>query len=66
MILYFSGTGNSKYAAQRIADALGEPLLNMNERIKANDTSPPKPANALPSSRPPTPGASRASCGTGF
>ena len=40
MILYFSGTGNSKYAAQRIADALGEPLLNMNERIKANDTSP--------------------------
>ena len=26
MILYFSGTGNSKYAARRIADALGEPL----------------------------------------
>ena len=40
MILYFSGTGNSKYVAQRIADALEEPLLNLNERIKANDTSP--------------------------
>ena len=26
MILYFSGTGNSKYVAQRIADALAEEL----------------------------------------
>ena len=40
MILYFSGTGNSKYAAQRMAEALGEPLLCMNDRIKAGDTAP--------------------------
>ena len=40
MILYFSGTGNSKYAARRIADALGEPLLSLNDRIKSSDTSP--------------------------
>ena len=40
MILYFSGTGNSKYVAQRIADALGDTLFNMNDRIKAQDPSP--------------------------
>ena len=40
MVLYFSGTGNSKYVAQRIADALGDTLLSLNERIKAGDTSP--------------------------
>ena len=39
MIFWFSGTGNSKYAAQRIADALNEPLLCMNDRIKAHDTA---------------------------
>ena len=38
MILYFSGTGNSQYAARRIADALGEPLLSLNDRIKSGDT----------------------------
>ena len=35
MILYFSGTGNSGYAARRIAGGLGEPLLCLNDRIKA-------------------------------
>lgn len=40
MILYFSGTGNSKYVAQRIADALDDTLFNMNDRIKARDSSP--------------------------
>ena len=40
MILCFSGTGNSKYVAQRIADALGDEILNLNDRIKASDTSP--------------------------
>ena len=39
MILYFSGTGNSKYVAKRIADALGDKILNLNDRIKASDTS---------------------------
>ena len=39
MILYFSGTGNSKYVAERIADALGDALVNLNDRIKASDTS---------------------------
>ena len=40
MILYFSGTGNSKYVAKRIADALGDEIVNLNDRIKAGDTSP--------------------------
>ena len=40
MILYFSGTGNSKYVAQRIADALGDALVNLNDSIKSGDTSP--------------------------
>lgn len=39
MVLYYSGTGNSKYAAKRIADALGDELLCANARIKADDTS---------------------------
>ena len=40
MILFFSGTGNSNYVAKRIADALGDEILNLNDRIKASDTSP--------------------------
>ena len=40
MVLYFTGTGNSRYIAQRIAEALGDELLSMNDRIKAGDTSP--------------------------
>ncbi len=40
MVLYFSGTGNSRYVAERIAVTLGEELLSMNDRIKAGDTSP--------------------------
>ncbi|MGO5049039.1 hypothetical protein [Dysosmobacter sp. Sow4_B12] len=40
MILYFSGTGNSQYIAERIAVALCDELLSMNDRIKAGDTSP--------------------------
>lgn len=39
MILYFSGTGNSKYVAKRITDALGDEIVNLNARIKASDTS---------------------------
>ena len=40
MILYFSGTGNSKYVAKRISDALGDEIVNLNDRIKSGDTSP--------------------------
>ena len=40
MILFYSGTGNSRYVAKRIAAALGDELLSMNDRIKAGDTSP--------------------------
>ena len=40
MILCFSGTGNSKYVAQRIADALGDEIVNLNDRIKSSDASP--------------------------
>ena len=40
MILFFSGTGNSKYVAKRIADAPGDEIVDLNDRIKASDTSP--------------------------
>ena len=39
MVLYYSGTGNSKYIAKCIASALETDCLNLNERIKAGDTS---------------------------
>ena len=47
MVFYFSGTGNSKYVAQRLADALEDTLLSMNERVKAGDTSPIETGNCL-------------------
>lgn len=40
MILYFSGTGNSRCIAQKLADALGDELLDLGARIRAKDTSP--------------------------
>ena len=40
MVLHFSGTGNSRYIAERIAEALGDELLSINDRIKADDRSP--------------------------
>ena len=40
MVLYFTGTGNSRHAARRIADLTGDTLVSMNEKIKKNDTSP--------------------------
>ena len=40
MVLTFTGTGNSRYVARRIADALGEPLLSINDRFRAGDTAP--------------------------
>ena len=38
MVIYFSGTGNSKYIADRIAGSLQDRTLCMNERIKSDDT----------------------------
>lgn len=39
MIFCFSGTGNSRYIAQRIAETLQKPMIDLNARIKANDTT---------------------------
>lgn len=40
MVLYFSGTGNSGYAAKRIGAATGDAVLNLFEKIKTDDRSP--------------------------
>lgn len=40
MVLYFTGTGNSHYIAQRIAKALGDELFSINDRIKAGSGEP--------------------------
>lgn len=39
MILYFSGTGNSEYAAKRIYGEIGGGILNLFERIRRRDVS---------------------------
>lgn len=36
MVLYFSGTGNSKYIAKRIADITNDTLYSINDAIKSN------------------------------
>ena len=38
MILYFSGTGNSKYVAEQIAKNTNDELVSINEKIQKNDT----------------------------
>ena len=40
MVLYFTGTGNSRYLAQRIAEGLDMPLYDLNACIQAGDTAP--------------------------
>ena len=40
MVLYFTGTGNSRYLARRIAERLEMPLYDLNTCIKAGDTAP--------------------------
>lgn len=37
MILYFTGTGNSRYAAKLISQALNDSLVSLNECMKANN-----------------------------
>lgn len=39
MILYFTGTGNSRYIARQIASFTGDRLISINKRIKEDDTS---------------------------
>lgn len=39
MILYFSGTGNSRYIAERIAKIASDEIVSINEKLKNNDTS---------------------------
>lgn len=38
VILYFTGTGNSRYVAQKIADATKGELVDLNDRIKKRET----------------------------
>lgn len=37
MIFYFSATGNSKYAAQRIADATGDRLISLSDAVRGRN-----------------------------
>ena len=39
MVLYFTGTGNSRYLALRIAEELDIPLYDLNTCIKAGVTA---------------------------
>ena len=39
MIFCFSGTGNSRYIAKRIAEVLKDDIIDLNARIKARDTT---------------------------
>lgn len=47
MILYFTGTGNSRYIAEKIAAALHDELLCINDRIRSEDTSPVRTGSGL-------------------
>ncbi len=40
MVLYFSGTGNSRHAAKRIAQLIDDELFSINDAIKTGDNSP--------------------------
>lgn len=40
MILYFSGTGNSEYVAERIGKETGDKVMNLFERIRNRDFTP--------------------------
>lgn len=39
MILYFSGTGNSEYAAKRIGKEIGDKVTSLFDKIRSNDYS---------------------------
>lgn len=37
MIFYFSGTGNSQFAAKQLASELGDELVSVNQCLKKNE-----------------------------
>lgn len=39
MILYFTGTGNSRYVAEQIAKITSDEIISINDKLKNNDTS---------------------------
>lgn len=39
MVLYFSGTGNSRYAAGKIAEISGDEVISINQRLREHDYS---------------------------
>lgn len=39
MILFFTGTGNSRYIAEKIAKKICDDMICINDRIKQNDAS---------------------------
>ena len=39
MILYFTGTGNSRYIAEKIAKETEDKIININDKIKQKDNS---------------------------
>lgn len=47
MILYFSGTGNSKYVAKKIAEISKDETISINQRLKENNFSPVESEKAL-------------------
>ena len=40
MIFCFSGTGNSRYIADRLAEALQDPVVDLNAKVKSHDVDP--------------------------
>lgn len=40
MVLYYSGTGNSKYAAEKIAEGVQDQVINLFEKIRTHDCTP--------------------------
>ena len=65
MVLYFTGTGNSRYLARRIAEWLEMPLYDLNACIKAGDTAPVQTGRDVVL-RLPTHGASPGWCRSGW
>lgn len=40
MILYYTGTGNSRYAALKIAESIGDEAIDLFEKLRTGDVSP--------------------------